>query len=65
MLIVMDTFQTLEVCHLAPKSKVVAIHMEALDHATVSRVELGNFVRAHEVNEDQLIIPADGEVVLL
>jgi len=65
MLIVMDAIQTVEVCHLTPKSKVVAVHMEALDHATVSRVELRNYSRTHKVSEDQLIIPADGENVLL
>ncbi len=38
--IVMDGPMTLEVCRLAPQARVIAIHMEALDHATVTRKEL-------------------------
>ena len=39
-LIVMDAAETVEVCQLAPRATVVAVHMEALDHATVTRQEL-------------------------
>jgi L-ascorbate metabolism protein UlaG (beta-lactamase superfamily) len=62
-LIVMDAAQTVEVCRLAPKSKVMAIHMEALDHATISRAELRDYARAHSVSAEQLIIPVDGEII--
>ena len=60
-LIVMDAEQTIEVCRLAPKSKVVAIHMEALDHGTVSREYLRNYSLEQGVSMERLIIPADGE----
>ncbi|MBP0685777.1 hypothetical protein J8J21_22280, partial [Mycobacterium tuberculosis] len=40
-LIVMDAEQTIEVCRISPpKTKVIATHMEALDHATVTRDDL-------------------------
>jgi L-ascorbate metabolism protein UlaG (beta-lactamase superfamily) len=58
-LIVMDDVQTLEVCRLAPKSKVVATHMEALDHATLSRAALQVYAQAASVTN--LLIPSDGE----
>lgn len=35
--ILMDDEQTIRVCKLLPHSIVIAIHMEAVDHATVSR----------------------------
>lgn len=62
-LIVMDAAMTVEVCRAAVKSKVVAIHMEALDHATVSRVDLRRYATAHGIQPEQLLIPADGETL--
>jgi L-ascorbate metabolism protein UlaG (beta-lactamase superfamily) len=59
-LIVMDAVQTLEVCRLAPNSKVVATHMEALDHATLNRADLR--ARAQAAGVSNLLIPSDGEV---
>jgi len=40
LLIVMDAAQTLEVCRAAPRATVVAVHLEALDHGTVTRGQL-------------------------
>jgi predicted alpha/beta hydrolase family esterase len=61
--IVMDAEQTVAVCAAAPNSKVVAVHMEALDHATVSRAELRAYANAHGISAEQLFIPADGETL--
>jgi L-ascorbate metabolism protein UlaG (beta-lactamase superfamily) len=60
-LIVMDAAQTLEVCRLAPNAQVVAAHMEALDHATVSRTDLRLVAQAAGIVAPRLQIPADGE----
>src|SRR5215218_5396741 len=38
--IVMDTAQTLAVCQAAPGSRVVAIHLDSLDHGEVTREDL-------------------------
>ena len=62
-LIIMDAAQTVEVCRSAPESTVVAIHMEVLDHATVSRAELRQYASDHGVKPGQLLIPADGETL--
>lgn len=59
--IVMDAEQTLEVCRAAPDSIVVAIHMEALDHGTVTRLALHETAKAADIPDAQLRIPADGE----
>lgn len=64
--IVMDAGQTVEVCSIAPgQSKVIATHMEALDHATVSRDDLRAYANAHDIDKHRLIIPDDGETLHL
>jgi L-ascorbate metabolism protein UlaG (beta-lactamase superfamily) len=59
--IVMDAAQTLAVCRAAPASRVVAIHLDSLDHGEVSREDLRAQARAAGIAEGQLLIPADGE----
>jgi hypothetical protein len=61
--IVMDAIQTAAVCHAAPNSKIVAVHMEALDHATISRADLRQYASVQGISAEQLLIPADGEVI--
>lgn len=64
-LIVMDAEQTVTVCQSAPNSKVIATHMESLDHATVNRVQLREYAREQGISDDQLLIPDDGDVLRL
>ncbi len=59
--IVMDAEQTLEVCKAAPDSTVIAVHMEALDHGSVTRQALCTLAKAADIPDTQLRIPADGE----
>jgi L-ascorbate metabolism protein UlaG (beta-lactamase superfamily) len=61
--IVMDEVQTVDVCKTAPGSVVIATHMESLDHATVSRAQLRNYARSRRIADEQLLIPADGEIL--
>jgi L-ascorbate metabolism protein UlaG (beta-lactamase superfamily) len=63
-LIVMDAIQTVAVCQAAPGSRVVATHLDSLDHATVSREALRHFANTHGIGPEQLLIPADGEVLV-
>lgn len=63
--IVMDEVQTIEVCKLLPNSVIVAIHMEALDHGTVSRSELRKYAKEKGIEDKQLIILNDGETASL
>jgi len=62
-LIIMDAEQTVAVCRAAPKAVVVATHMEALDHATVSRADLRAFGEIEGIKAHQLLIPVDGEIL--
>jgi L-ascorbate metabolism protein UlaG (beta-lactamase superfamily) len=62
-LIVMDAAQTLEACRAAPHSTVIAVHLEALDHGTVSRAQLRAAAEAGGIPPRQLRIPRDGEEI--
>lgn len=62
-LIVMDAEQTLDLCEATPGATVIATHMEALDHATVSRTALREAAEARGIGPDRLLIPADGEAI--
>jgi hypothetical protein len=44
-----------------PKRIIVATHMEALDHASVSRSDLRAAATAAGISNEQLLIPTDGE----
>jgi L-ascorbate metabolism protein UlaG (beta-lactamase superfamily) len=63
--IVMDADQTLAVCQAAPESRVVAIHLDSLDHGEVSRKDLRARARATEIPDARLLIPEDGETLEL
>ena len=63
--IIMDARQTIEVCKAASQSIVIAIHMETFDFDTVSRESLRATAEEHGVTARQLIIPADGETLVL
>lgn len=59
--IVMDAAMTIAVCRAAPDSTVVAIHLDSLDHGTVSRADLRAQAEAEGIGVDRLRVPADGE----
>jgi L-ascorbate metabolism protein UlaG (beta-lactamase superfamily) len=62
--IIMDAGQTIEVCRAAPRSTVIAIHMETFDFDTVSRKDLRAAARAEGFEANRLLIPADGEILV-
>lgn len=64
-LIVMDAEQTIATVELAPKATVVAVHMEALDHATTTRADLRAAADAGKIAAKRLLIPDDGETLIL
>ncbi|UCG24041.1 MAG: MBL fold metallo-hydrolase [Chloroflexota bacterium] len=59
--IVMDAEQTITVCRSAPQATVVAIHLESLDHGTVSRSDLRLIAEQSGTKRARLLIPDDGE----
>jgi L-ascorbate metabolism protein UlaG (beta-lactamase superfamily) len=62
--IIMDAQQTIEVCQAAPQATVIAIHMETFDFDTVSRRDLRALAEAEGIDARQLLIPADGEILV-
>lgn len=63
--IVMDAEQTVAVCRLAPNAIVIATHINALDHGTVTREELRTYADEKGISKDQLLIPGDGQTLRL
>jgi hypothetical protein len=53
-----------QISKLLPDAKILAIHMEALNHCGLSRTGLRDFAAAKGFGE-RLYIPADGEVLAL
>lgn len=63
--ILMEESQTLQLIKEAGNAKVIAVHMEALDHCRTTRASLMQKADEANIGEDRLIIPADGETVIL
>jgi L-ascorbate metabolism protein UlaG (beta-lactamase superfamily) len=62
-LIVMDAAQTVQVCRYCPDSTIVAVHMDALDHGTVTRSDLARAREDAHIRSSALQIPQDGETL--
>lgn len=58
--IIMDKQDVLKMTQAAPNAKVVAVHMDAINHMTVDRKDLSEYLRANGAR-DRVIIPFDGE----
>ena len=63
--IIMDADDTLEVACLAPSAIVIAVHLEAVAHAPVTRSALRAAADAAGIEPWRLRIPADGETITL
>ena len=61
--IIMDGEQTLTTVNASPEAIVVAIHMESLDHCTVSRKMLRQMADNVAIPRGRLMIPEDGETI--
>ncbi|NNG00820.1 MAG: MBL fold metallo-hydrolase [Desulfobacteraceae bacterium] len=62
--IVMDDDMVVTLCKHAPDTRVVAVHMEALDHATITREQLRRTAERQGVSSRQLLIPDDGDTLV-
>ena len=60
--IVMTAEDVVSVCRALPSTRVVAVHMEALNHCFLTRAELRETLRREEML-DRVEIPEDGERV--
>ena len=60
--IIMGKDDVLHAVRSAPNATIIASHMDAINHMTLSRKELKEHVRQHGI-EQRVRIPADGEVL--
>lgn len=60
--IIMTAEDVAHVCRALPSSRVVATHLEALNHCLLSRAELRAALERDGLS-DQVLIPADGEAI--
>lgn len=63
--IIMDEKQVIELMEVATKAKVIAVHMEALDHCKVTRRSLRAKANENSTVSERLLIPDDGEIITL
>ncbi|HEV7378918.1 MAG TPA: MBL fold metallo-hydrolase [Dyadobacter sp.] len=63
--ILMDEVQTIALIKESGKAKVIAVHMDALDHCRTSRVKLSQKAKENNIEKAKLIIPQDGEILNL
>lgn len=61
-MILMDIQATLAVAKAAPAATVIAVHLEAYDHMTVTRQALRSAVRQAGL-ESRVVVPNDGEII--
>lgn len=61
--ILMDAAQTIHMVNAAPEAKIVAVHLESLDHCTVTRERLRQMADEAGVAANRLIIPENGETI--
>lgn len=62
--LIMHDVDVLHLHQALPSAKIVAVHMEDINHYTVTREELRLFAEAHGFSDD-IAIPENGETVVL
>lgn len=60
--IIMTAEDVIQVCRAAPETRVIAVHLEALNHCLLSRADLRAALEEAGVS-GQVLIPADGETI--
>ncbi|WP_419887195.1 MBL fold metallo-hydrolase [Neobacillus niacini] len=58
--LVMGKEDIYEVCNAAPNAMIISVHMEAVNHWTLSRVELKSFIKEKNISSN-ILVPDDGE----
>lgn len=60
--ITMTKEEVIKIAQMATSSKIIAVHLEAINHCTLSRDELHSYMKEHKL-EQRIIIPNDGEII--
>ncbi len=57
--IIMGKEDVFRAYQLVPKATIVNIHMEAVNHAVLSRKELRAFIEEKDMNKSRVLVPED------
>jgi L-ascorbate metabolism protein UlaG (beta-lactamase superfamily) len=60
--IIMSKDDVLRASRVAPNATIIAVHMDAINHMTLSRKELREYVQQNGI-QNRVLIPADGETL--
>ncbi|REA60128.1 MBL fold metallo-hydrolase [Dyadobacter luteus] len=63
--ILMDDEATMQLVGQSGKAKVIAVHMNALDHCRTTRAKLSQKAAELNIGKEKLLIPQDGDVIKL
>lgn len=63
--IIMDAEQTMSLIQESGNAKIIAVHMDIIDHCHTTRAVLKQKAKEFNINKNKLIIPDDGEVIAL
>lgn len=61
--ILMDAAQTMSLIQESGKAKVIAVHMDAIDHCHTTRLVLKQKAKELAISSDKLLVPDDGKLV--
>ena len=61
--LVMDAEMVLDTVRLSGDGTVIVTHLDAVDHATVSRADIPRLAAAGVIGSDRLLIPEDGDIL--
>lgn len=63
--VMLDEAQTISLAKFAKTSQIIAVHLESIDFCRVTRSSLRAEADKHHISSEQLIIPKDGEQIIL
>lgn len=63
-IITMTPQDIIEILHISPLSKIIAVHMDAISHCTLTRKDLSQHLDKHHLLKS-VLIPEDGEFIYL
>ena len=61
--LVMDAEMVFETARIAAGATVIVTHLDAVDHATVSRSDIRRLAAAGAIGADRLVMPEDGDIL--
>jgi len=64
-IILMDEKETIALLNDSGEAKVIAVHMEAIDHCRTTRTSLRNRADEFLIPNQRLLIPEDGQTIIL